>query len=54
MNQAFIALGTNIEPREEHLTQALDLLETNEYISIQKNLRYMKLLRLDTRTRQIF
>ena len=36
MNQAFIALGTNIEPREEHLTQALDLLETNEYISIQK------------------
>ncbi|MFD1417084.1 2-amino-4-hydroxy-6-hydroxymethyldihydropteridine diphosphokinase [Oceanobacillus jeddahense] len=36
MNQAFIALGTNIEPREEHLKQALDLLEANEYISIQK------------------
>ncbi|WP_040977615.1 2-amino-4-hydroxy-6-hydroxymethyldihydropteridine diphosphokinase [Oceanobacillus jeddahense] len=36
MNQAFIALGTNIEPREEYLKQALDLLEANEYISIQK------------------
>lgn len=36
MNQAYIALGTNIEPREEHLMQALDLLEVNEHISIQK------------------
>ncbi|WP_152657380.1 2-amino-4-hydroxy-6-hydroxymethyldihydropteridine diphosphokinase [Oceanobacillus sp. CFH 90083] len=36
MNQAFIALGTNIEPREEHLLQALDLLEADTRITIQK------------------
>lgn len=36
MNQAFIALGTNIEPRKEHLIQALELLEANEAVRIQK------------------
>lgn len=36
MNQAFIALGTNIEPRKEHLRQALEILEANEAVRIQK------------------
>ncbi|MFC2948853.1 2-amino-4-hydroxy-6-hydroxymethyldihydropteridine diphosphokinase [Virgibacillus sediminis] len=36
MNTAFIALGTNIEPREEHLTSALSLLDGNPYVSIRK------------------
>lgn len=36
MNQAFIALGTNIESRETYLKQALDLLEANKDITIQK------------------
>ncbi|WP_080871794.1 2-amino-4-hydroxy-6-hydroxymethyldihydropteridine diphosphokinase [Oceanobacillus timonensis] len=36
MNQAFIALGTNIEPRETYVKQALDLLEANKEITIQK------------------
>lgn len=36
MNQAFIALGTNIEPRKEHLIQAIELLEANEAVGIQK------------------
>lgn len=34
MNQAFIALGTNIEPRIEHLDEALDLLAQSEGIKI--------------------
>ncbi|MFD1068179.1 2-amino-4-hydroxy-6-hydroxymethyldihydropteridine diphosphokinase [Oceanobacillus locisalsi] len=36
MNQAFIALGTNIEPREAYVKQALDLLDANKDITIQK------------------
>ncbi|WP_085993717.1 2-amino-4-hydroxy-6-hydroxymethyldihydropteridine diphosphokinase [Oceanobacillus senegalensis] len=35
MNQSFLSLGTNIEPRYEHLTNALKILEQNEYISIR-------------------
>lgn len=36
MKQVFIALGTNIEPREQHLSEALDLLAKSEEIVIQK------------------
>ncbi|GIO24221.1 2-amino-4-hydroxy-6-hydroxymethyldihydropteridine diphosphokinase [Oceanobacillus sp. J11TS1] len=36
MNQAFIALGTNIEPREEYLIQAIDILRANPNITISK------------------
>jgi len=34
MNQAYIALGTNIEPRRTYLQEALRLLEENKRISI--------------------
>lgn len=34
MNQAFIALGTNIEPREKYLNQALELLTKDREIVI--------------------
>lgn len=34
MNQAYIALGTNIEPREEYLNQALALLAEDKKIEI--------------------
>lgn len=36
MKRAFIALGTNIEPREKHLTDALKSLAENKEIIIQK------------------
>lgn len=36
MNKAYIALGTNIEPRKEHLLEALQSLAENESISIKK------------------
>lgn len=36
MKRAFIALGTNIEPREKHLNDALQLLSKNESIAIRK------------------
>ena len=36
MNKAFIALGTNIEPREKHLNDALQLLVKEEGTTIQK------------------
>lgn len=36
MNRAYIALGTNIEPREQHLKHALALLGENRRIVIQK------------------
>lgn len=36
MKQAFIALGTNIEPRESHLTEALNILCEHENITIIK------------------
>lgn len=36
MNNAFISLGTNIEPRWEYLQQALALLEQQEEIDIVK------------------
>ncbi|MGY0695004.1 2-amino-4-hydroxy-6-hydroxymethyldihydropteridine diphosphokinase [Virgibacillus sp. FSP13] len=32
----YIALGTNIEPRYQHLTEALTLLEENNAISVEK------------------
>jgi len=34
MNQAFIALGTNIEPREGYLNQALELLAEDKKMEI--------------------
>src|SRR5690625_1600968 len=34
MNQAFIALGTNIEPRKEHLEKALHLLAQDEGVKV--------------------
>lgn len=36
MNKAYIALGTNIEPRDFYLSEALNLLEAHESIAIQK------------------
>ncbi|WP_337019700.1 2-amino-4-hydroxy-6-hydroxymethyldihydropteridine diphosphokinase [Oceanobacillus massiliensis] len=36
MNIAYLALGTNISPRKEYLSQALRLLEKNEQVSIVK------------------
>ncbi|MFD1040722.1 2-amino-4-hydroxy-6-hydroxymethyldihydropteridine diphosphokinase [Virgibacillus byunsanensis] len=36
MNQAFIAFGTNIEPRSSHLISALDLLQAHESIEVQR------------------
>ena len=36
MNKVYIALGTNIEPRDMHLSEALNLLEAHESIAIQK------------------
>lgn len=36
MTQAFIALGTNIEPRAEHLTDALNALAGEKLITISK------------------
>lgn len=36
MNKAYIALGTNIEPRDFYLSEALNLLEAHEAIAIQK------------------
>ncbi|KPH75750.1 MULTISPECIES: 2-amino-4-hydroxy-6-hydroxymethyldihydropteridine diphosphokinase [Bacillaceae] len=35
MNQAYISLGTNIEPRIDYLDDALKLLEENENITIK-------------------
>lgn len=35
MNKAYIALGTNIEPRDFYISEALNLLEAHEAISIQ-------------------
>jgi|SRR5690625_822898 len=34
MNRAYIALGTNIEPREDYLNQALELLTKDKRINI--------------------
>ena len=34
MNEAFIGLGSNIEPREKHLNKAIQLLEENKAITI--------------------
>lgn len=36
MNKVYLALGTNIEPRDVHLSEALNLLEANEAIVIEK------------------
>ncbi|MCG5105140.1 2-amino-4-hydroxy-6-hydroxymethyldihydropteridine diphosphokinase [Oceanobacillus alkalisoli] len=36
MNKAYIALGTNIEPRDFYLSEALNLLEAHESIAIQQ------------------
>ncbi|MFC4024097.1 2-amino-4-hydroxy-6-hydroxymethyldihydropteridine diphosphokinase [Oceanobacillus longus] len=36
MNRAYLALGTNIEPRYKHLLKALELLKRNEQISIKR------------------
>src|SRR5690606_40011733 len=36
MNKAFIALGTNIEPRKEYLDQAIQLLSKVEDVQIIK------------------
>lgn len=36
MNLSYIALGTNIEPREDYLKQALELLANHEDITIDK------------------
>lgn len=36
MTQAFIALGTNIEPRENHFIKALEMLTDHEGIHIEK------------------
>lgn len=36
MKKAYLALGTNIEPRLEHLTKAIKLLENNPKIIIMK------------------
>src|SRR5690606_6296418 len=36
MNKSYIALGTNIEPRDFYLSEALNLLEAHEAIAIQK------------------
>lgn len=36
MNIAYVALGTNIEPRNEYLTDALKLLEDHKKIAIDK------------------
>lgn len=35
MNKAYIALGTNIEPRDVHLSEALNLLEAHDSIAIR-------------------
>lgn len=35
MKRAFIALGTNIEPREAHLKEALKLLDQHKAVSIK-------------------
>ncbi|MFC3040957.1 2-amino-4-hydroxy-6-hydroxymethyldihydropteridine diphosphokinase [Virgibacillus xinjiangensis] len=35
MNKAFIALGTNIEPRDEHLYRALTLLDKSTMVSVE-------------------
>lgn len=34
MNQAYLSLGTNIEPREAYLTEALELLEAMGRVTI--------------------
>ncbi|WP_072891150.1 2-amino-4-hydroxy-6-hydroxymethyldihydropteridine diphosphokinase [Ornithinibacillus halophilus] len=34
MNRAFIALGTNIEPRKDYLNQAINILDKNESIMV--------------------
>lgn len=36
MNQAYLALGTNIEPRETHLISALQLLREHDQIHMKK------------------
>jgi len=36
MNKVYIALGTNIEPKNVHLSEALNLLDAHEAVSIQK------------------
>jgi|SRR5690625_4010205 len=36
MNRAYVALGTNIEPREQYLHDALELLTKDERINILK------------------
>jgi len=36
MNKVYIALGTNIEPRDFYLSEALNLLEAHESIAIQQ------------------
>jgi len=36
MTQAFIALGTNIEPRETHFIKALELLTDHDKLRIEK------------------
>ncbi|MBN6205805.1 2-amino-4-hydroxy-6-hydroxymethyldihydropteridine diphosphokinase [Ralstonia pickettii] len=36
MNKVYLALGTNIEPRDVHLSEALNLLEADEAIVIKK------------------
>src|SRR5690625_2037020 len=41
MTQAFIALGTNIEPRKDHLSNALETLAKSAHITIlQKSAIY--------------
>src|SRR5690625_477251 len=36
MNKVYIALGTNIEPRDFYLSEALNLLEAHDSIAIQQ------------------
>ena len=36
MNRAYVALGTNIEPREQYLQDALELLTKDKRINILK------------------
>ena len=36
MNISFVGLGSNIEPREENLNRALQLIEENDDVTIVK------------------
>ncbi|MFA1822962.1 2-amino-4-hydroxy-6-hydroxymethyldihydropteridine diphosphokinase [Virgibacillus oceani] len=40
MNTVYLALGTNIEPREKHLNQALDFLKNEQITILQQSSIY--------------